>query len=335
MKETVQRIGATLSSMSPQRYPYSRTGMTPVQTPSKLTGSLGPLSGQPGLEPLLEDIASRLSSIENMYTNMTHRLVRNEGTIRDLQHISAGAISETARLVEIVNTGGTPLASSRTPVAAAGNVTPPPMRSGGRQLEHLHSAQPASITLQQHSSQIHKLVAGLDFLEQHIIRQDQVIEGVQKQLVMVSAELTACLNTSFLTICDQIDLLFAQVAREHTGLHSPSELSIKIHDLGELVNKLRSHMYKVEKKAAGSEAYVQEVQGHVSQLTAKVEALEQACIEGSGARSNPLFSSPDVSKNTTHQQNLSLCVTKMVLVVNSASTITATTKIITTACCKM
>ena len=33
--------------------------------------------------------------------------------------------------------------------------------------------------------QIHKLIAGLDFLEQHIIRQDAVIDGVQKQAMMV------------------------------------------------------------------------------------------------------------------------------------------------------
>lgn len=38
-----------------------------------------------------------------------------------------------------------------------------------------------------------------------------------------------------------------QVAREHSsgGGHGPSELSVKVHDLGELLNKLRAHMYKV------------------------------------------------------------------------------------------
>lgn len=40
-------------------------------------------------------------------------------------------------------------------------------------------------------------LAGLDFLEAHIIRQDQVVEGLQKQMVTVSCTLeTAALPCS-------------------------------------------------------------------------------------------------------------------------------------------
>jgi hypothetical protein len=67
-----------------------------------------PASGS-GLEPLLQDIAGRLASIESMYGEMSSRLSRvdnrtehNERSVRELQHISAGAISETARLVDLM-----------------------------------------------------------------------------------------------------------------------------------------------------------------------------------------------------------------------------------------
>ena len=46
----------------------------------------------------------------------------------------------------------------------------------------LPTSQPSLLSL---PPQIHKLIAGLDFLEQHIIRQDAVIDGVQKQAMMV------------------------------------------------------------------------------------------------------------------------------------------------------
>mmetsp|Transcript_26082 Transcript_26082/g.66351 ORF Transcript_26082/g.66351 Transcript_26082/m.66351 type:complete len:2106 (+) Transcript_26082:205-6522(+) len=269
MKETLQHMKVSLAQMSPPPPLSTRSGLAPVPAPTKLPGSVGTVGAQPALEGLLEDIASRLSSIEGMYTDMSSRLVRNEGTIRDLQHISAGAISETARLVDIVRTGGTPMTGSRGALTAVpGNVTPPPMRSAVRTLDHLPGTQTTS-TLQQHASQIHKLIAGLDFLEQHIIRQDQVIEGVQKQLVMVARDQSA------------------------GGMHSPSELAMQIHDISELVNKLRSHMYKVEKKASGSETSVQLVNSRVSQLAARLEALEHASMNGQGTINNPLFSSPE------------------------------------------
>lgn len=161
---------------------------------------MAPVPQQPALENLLEDIASRLGNIEGMYTDMSSRLskvdnriVENERSVRELQHISAGAITETARLVDIVGRGpgASPLGAGRSGMSVAGNVTPPAtMRGPGappsvRALDHVPGSQMAS-TVQQHAAQIHKLIAGLDFLEQHIIRQDQVIESVQKQLIMVS-----------------------------------------------------------------------------------------------------------------------------------------------------
>uniref|UniRef100_A0A7S0V620 Uncharacterized protein n=1 Tax=Polytomella parva TaxID=51329 RepID=A0A7S0V620_9CHLO len=40
------------------------------------------------------------------------------------------------------------------------------------------------ITTQQHSSQIHRLIAGLEFLESQVIRQDQTLGKLQKQVAV-------------------------------------------------------------------------------------------------------------------------------------------------------
>ncbi len=69
---------------------------------------------------------------------------------------------------------------------------PPPSMSPARSTVPALDYVPGHVTatVQQHAAQIHKLIAGLDFLEAHIIRQDQVVEGLQKQLLSVSSRKT-------------------------------------------------------------------------------------------------------------------------------------------------
>ena len=206
MKAELQQIKSTLNaltSLTPGRGHASGIPNNPLSTPPR--GLASTSAAPPPLESLLEDIAVRLSSIEGMYTDMSHRIVRvdhraleAERQVRDLTHISAGTISETARLVNVVgglsSPGpqlGLPRAGALGSGSSAANVSPPPISAAGLRsglmVDYAPSTQAAtSSTLQQHASQIHKLIAGLDFLEQHIIRQDQVIDGVQKQLVSVS-----------------------------------------------------------------------------------------------------------------------------------------------------
>lgn len=202
MREQLESVKSTLNHIAPHLANASTAA--PTSPPPGIPPSI-PLnasitaahSGPPVVETLLEDIAGKLAHIEHLYTDMTTRIVRvdsrlgeNERSVRELQHISAGALNETARLVEYVGRGATTPPPQSRLASHTGNVTPPANARGavaavGRPLDYVPGSQLSS-TIQQHASQIHKLIAGLDFLEQHIIRQDQVIEGVQKQLVVVS-----------------------------------------------------------------------------------------------------------------------------------------------------
>ncbi len=235
-------VSAAPSQQQPQ-HPHQQQQQQPHQASS-------------ALEKLLGDVSQRLSGIEQTYTTLSSKLTSvadrtalNERTVRELQHISAGAIHETARLVDIWGGAGPPPSSQPPPPPptaqrSSAHVTPPP-RPRVSSSRHTHLGLPASAAaahatgalplpphtsgtfgspgplpstpglfgggglptpstvagalalvpelassqaltaLHQHASQIHKLVVGLDFLEQHIIRQDQVIEGVQKQVVQV------------------------------------------------------------------------------------------------------------------------------------------------------
>lgn len=172
----------------------------PALMAAATTGGPG-AAGGPTMESLLGNIASRLASIEGMYAGMTGKLDKvdnrvedSERNIRDLQHFSAGTIQETARLVDYLGGRATPPASrasmagtARRHAAAAAAAPPPAMalpRSPLPALDYVPGH--LSGTIQQHASQIHKLIAGLDFLESHIIRHDQAIEAVQKQVLVSS-----------------------------------------------------------------------------------------------------------------------------------------------------
>jgi hypothetical protein len=187
------------------------------------------------MERMLQDISGRLAGIEQMYAGVMPKLTRvdhlaqraadTERTVRELQHISAGAIHETARLVDLVGTsggraavaastpaplfpaplppngvglqqllllsggGGTPSTPAATATTAGlpapgGSLRPRTSRSSGTVaglLEGLAAPQVTSV-IHQHASQIHKLIAGLDFLEQHILRHGQVLDTLQPQV---------------------------------------------------------------------------------------------------------------------------------------------------------
>ncbi|KAJ9506015.1 hypothetical protein QJQ45_002502 [Haematococcus lacustris] len=283
MKEQLLHVKQTLNAMAspslqPLLAPGPSAGGLPTRTPLK--------PGQVGMEGLLEDISARLSSIESIYSDMSGRLVRvdhrmghTERSVRELQHISAGAINETARLVDIVGTG---CAVSPLGRGSALLMSPPPAPRAPRDLDLAFvGAQQSPAVINQHASQINKLVAGLDFLEQHIIRQDQVIDGMQKQLITVARDISTT-----------------------ASLHaSPNELALRVHDLSELVNKLRSHMWKVEKKIrtleGNNDASVQELAKRVDQLCSCMDqatsggaAMLKLAADDAGIR-NPLFLQPE------------------------------------------
>lgn len=162
-----------------------------------------------GLAPLalysaLDDIAARLRTIEDVYVSIRSRLDKvdhrtddNERRLAELQDISAGAVHQTARITSLLGGRETPTRSSSpgmhgSPYASAGSRLAPHTQVTGTPL-HLRVPLPVpdqlqtqlSTTVQQHASQIHKLIAGLDFLEAHIIRLDQVVDGMN-QATMVS-----------------------------------------------------------------------------------------------------------------------------------------------------
>ncbi len=172
------------------------------QQPSAAGSRHGTAAAPPqGIEALLMDISSRLASIEGMYNDMSSRLVRvdgrvgsNEQTVRELQSLSAGAMHETARLAEYVGGGGAASVAAGTDRSTAGSLTPsraavtyarppglsPAAAAAARAAVHgmprgAEWAGPAAAApphlaaaVHQHASQIHKLVAGLDFLEQQV-----------------------------------------------------------------------------------------------------------------------------------------------------------------------
>ncbi|KAL6755219.1 hypothetical protein V8C86DRAFT_240821 [Haematococcus lacustris] len=161
-------------------------------------------------------------------------------------------------------------------------MSPPPAPRAPRDLDLAFvGAQQSPAVINQHASQINKLVAGLDFLEQHIIRQDQVIDGMQKQLITVARDISTT-----------------------ASLHaSPNELALRVHDLSELVNKLRSHMWKVEKKIrtleGNNDPSVQELAKRVDQLCSCMDqatgggaAMLKLAADDGGIR-NPLFLQPE------------------------------------------
>ncbi len=59
-----------------------------------------------------------------------------------------------------------------------------------------------------------------------------------------------------------------QVAARDGGA-APSEVSVQVQDLAELVGKLRSHMYKLEKKSTGSDAALALLGTRVDELLAR------------------------------------------------------------------
>ncbi|MEW5303756.1 MAG: hypothetical protein WDW36_006416 [Sanguina aurantia] len=214
-------------------------------------------SAAPAFNNVLDSMASRLSSMEGMYSEVSGRLVDNERQVKELQHFQADTIHETDRIVQYIgskapspsrpssmSTAQSPLPqmppsatshhhhhnnASSTSAPGTGQrhsshsstLTRQPHQIPQSPLEYVPANVQIGATIQQHASQIHKLIAGLDFLEAHIIRQDQVIEGMQ-------ASVSAGTRSSDLS----------------SG-RSPSEASVRLHDLSELVNKIRSHMYKV------------------------------------------------------------------------------------------
>ncbi|GLI63361.1 hypothetical protein VaNZ11_006294 [Volvox africanus] len=262
MREQLDAVRQTLNSLSSQAQPNS-TGVNAAPA---------------GLENALNEIAAKLSSIEGLYSSLTSKLEKvdlrvedSERHIKELQHLSASAINETARLVDYVGGRSTPNVRSsshagagpsgvsagiglraRNLAASGVPTTPPPhgmspTRSTTGALDfvppHLTS------TIQQHAAQIHKVIAGLDFLEAHIIRQDQMVEALQKQVLSIARDVT---STSAST----------------EGRNSPSELSMRVHDMSELLNKLRAHMYKVEKKTGNNDQAL-------TLLTQRLQAVEQ------------------------------------------------------------
>ena len=122
------------------------------------------------MEGLLGDIANRLAGIEGMYEDVASRLVANERTVRELRVTGGGGGAKG-----VVMTPGRPVMSPptghSTPPRGSLSLNPNP-NPGGLTLPHQQQQPIVTATVQQHSSQIHKLIAGLDFLEQHIIRHD-------------------------------------------------------------------------------------------------------------------------------------------------------------------
>ena len=285
--------------------------------PASVGGAASGANAQPSMEVLLGDIASRLASIEGLYSGVTHKLDRvdhrvddSERIIRDLQHFSAGTVQECARLVDYLGGRNTP--TSRASASGAGRprymatpaMGPPPLpRTPLPALEYVPGQLTA--TVQQHASQIHKLIAGLDFLEGHIIRHDQAIEVAQKQMLVggwvgvhtqdrvfdfacvgvvcnMHATTGRCcmawhgarrcasgVRTSCnhsLGTCHAMQTLGSLREAVSGGTHSPSEASLRLNDMGETVSKVKKHMYVVEKQV--------DVTSRLAELTARLQALE-------------------------------------------------------------
>ncbi|GFR44696.1 hypothetical protein Agub_g5693 [Astrephomene gubernaculifera] len=263
MREQLDTVRQTLNSLANGAQPSAG-------------GVSGP-SAQ-GLDGVLANIATKLNNIEGLYTSLTDKLEKvdvriedSERHIKDLQHFSASTINETARLVDFVGGGrGTSpntrsgslaggMASRSRPYVPAGMPsTPPPAAPSSSARSPLPALEyvPGHLsgTLQQHAAQIHKLIAGLDFLEAHIIRQDQAVEGLQKQLITVARDVTAASPTA--------------------DSRAPSEVSLRVHDLEELVHKLRSHLFKVDKRSVSHDQALGTITSRIEALAGRFEASE-------------------------------------------------------------
>ncbi len=106
---------------------------------------------------------------------------------------AAGAINETARLVDLMGPSTSP------GVTGPGFMSPPPRSrtrtglpaSSGALTSSMGAGTGSSLdqvvgTIHHHAYHLHKLAAGLDHLEQHMLRQDQTVDSVQKQRAAVS-----------------------------------------------------------------------------------------------------------------------------------------------------
>ncbi|GAX75291.1 hypothetical protein CEUSTIGMA_g2736.t1 [Chlamydomonas eustigma] len=228
MRSELDHIRAALTNLTEASTHNAMT--TPPQRSSHAASSMGfaqPPRSQP-LENVLEGISTRLTSIESLYADMVQRIAMGPriGTLPG--SMTPGRYS----------TGHSTSTMPRMSPSATLNAS-----------SHL------TATVQQHASQIHKLIAGLDFLEQQIARQDGVIESIQRQAV------------------------------ESMEGRGPSELSLQVHDMSELLNKLRAHMYKIDKRSAAGEAGTQVLSSQLSQLASRVAVLESenvALRAGSG-----------------------------------------------------
>lgn len=66
------------------------------------------------------------------------------------------------------------------------------------------------------------------------------------------------------------------------GRSGPSELALRVHDLGELLTKVRSQLYKVDKRGSNTEAAVSELSKHQVALAERLHILEAAPTAQSG-----------------------------------------------------
>lgn len=169
---------------------------------------------------MYSEVSGRLGRVDD-------RMINNERQVKELQTFQADTIHETDRIVQYIgskapspsrpaslstnnsqsplhhlptNSHHAPSSSSAGPGGqqqrqhhsashgGGGSFTRQPHQIPQSPLEYVAGNVQVGATIQQHASQIHKLIAGLDFLEAHIIRQDQVIEGMQAAVAAVSSK---------------------------------------------------------------------------------------------------------------------------------------------------
>lgn len=175
----------------------------PLPPPPDSVGfnTLAPTSVTASAEKLMHEISLRLDGVEHLYHDIASRLmhvdgriISNERVVRELQHRPPSPSS-----------GNTQIISSRVPAKQISANSAPASRGGNgptitvassRRQGAQSSATSAPVSAADESNadtgasvredpagQIPKLIAGLDFLEQHIIRQDQEIASLKQQLV--------------------------------------------------------------------------------------------------------------------------------------------------------
>jgi hypothetical protein len=101
----------------------------------------------------------------------------------------------------------------------------------------------------QHASQITRLAAGLDFLEQHILRQDAALEALQQRTAAPQAAIEAA-------AAPKASSMGGEGGEGRCGGGGPlglppRELALQVHDLGEALGKLRGAVAKVGGCATG------------------------------------------------------------------------------------